>query len=418
MRSRPETICMLIYGYYPAYSGGSENQCPLQSRELVRRGYRCLVLTARISKALPKYEMDNGTEIVRLTIMQPVVDSILRIKNRISRNATDLNLEQSHEKKRQIDENPGTAFAHIAQWLNASLFLLGASLYLFRQRHSIDILHTHVASWNAGFSGWIGNFLGIPVLCKAAYLPAFHEYENSVPFSEKWRQWRKRIIYIALTKEMANDIASNGIPRDKIHIIPNGVSIPQDIAPVETNHLVLYVGNFTQGAAHKGFDILIEAWARVHRELPEACLVIAGRGDSDIWREMAAVSGCGNSIRFEGHVSDMASCYRQAALFVLPSRGEGISNALLEANSHGIPAVASDIPGNREIIVHEQTGLLVPVGDTEAFAESVLRLLLDVESRTRMGQAARNCIVERYSIERVVDRLCDLYGSTTFNSNP
>jgi glycosyltransferase involved in cell wall biosynthesis len=402
---------MLIYGYYPVCSGGTENQCRLQSHELVRRGYRCCVLTARISKSLPKYEMDSGTNIVRLTIMQPVVDSLRCIKNRISRNASGLNPERSYEKKRQIDENRGTSLARVVQWLNASLYLLGASVYLFRQRHAIDIIHTHVASWNAGFVGWIGNLLGIPVLCKAAYLPAFHEYEHSVLFSEKWRQWRKYIRYIALTKEMADDIAGNGVPWEMIHTIPNGVSIPDDIAPVETNRSVLYVGNFTQGAPHKGFDILIEAWARVHRELPWACLVIAGGGDSRRWREMATVLGCGDSIRFAGHISEMAACYLQAGLFVLPSRGEGISNALLEANSFGIPAVASDIPGNREVIVHERTGLLVPVNDAKTLSESIVRLLQDDGSRKQMGEAARNRIIENHSIGSVVNSVCDLYAS-------
>lgn len=404
---------MLIYGYYPACSGGAENQCRLQSHELVRRGYRCFVLTTRISKSLPEYEMDSGAQIVRLTIMQPFVDILLRIKNRISRNASGANPERNHEKKQQIDENPDTPYSWIVQWLNALLFLLGASMYLFRQRHSIDIIHTHVASWNAGFAGWIGSLLGIPVLCKAAYLPAFHEYKYSIPFSDKWRQWRKRIRYIALTREMADDIAGNGVPRDRIHIIPNGVCIPDDIAPVETNHLVLYGGNFTQGAAHKGFDILIEAWGRVHRQLPGACLVIAGGGNHGAWRNMAEALGCADSIRFEGHVSDMASCYRQAALFVLPSRGEGISNALLEANSFGIPAVASDIPGNREVIVHERTGLLVPVNDAKTLAESIVRLLRDDGSRKQMGQAARNRIINQYSIATIVDRILDVYAAMT-----
>ena len=208
---------------------------------------------------------------------------------------------------------------------------------------------------------------------------------------------------------MADDLALNGVPREMIHIIPNGVSIPDDIAPVETNRSVLYVGNFTQGVAHKGFDILIEAWAKVHGKLPWASLIIAGGGDSRHWREMATILGCGDSIRFAGHILDMSSCYLQAGLFVLPSRGEGISNALLEANSFGIPAVASDIPGNREVIIHEQTGLLVPVNDAKALAESIVRLLRDDGSRKHMGQVARSRIIENYSIENVVNRVCALY---------
>jgi glycosyltransferase involved in cell wall biosynthesis len=298
----------------------------------------------------------------------------------------------------------------IVQWFNSTFYLFGAFIYLLRNRNTIDIIHTHIAGWNAGFAGWIGNLLGIPVLCKAAYLPAFHEFNRSVPFSETWRSWRRRISYIALTQEMAEDIVINGVPRERIHVIPNGVTISHDITPVDTNAPALYVGNFSQGPAHKGFDVLINAWDIVHRVLPEARLVIAGGGDSKPWQALATTLKCGESIRFAGHVSEMDSCYRQAALLVLPSREEGISNALLEAQSFGIPAVASDIPGNREIIVHGQTGLLVPVDDVEAFADAILKLIQDAGLRRHMGQAAKERIIEKFSIASVVDRICEVYS--------
>ena len=408
MNNRPKVVCMLTYGYWPACSGGAENQCRLQSHELSRRGHRCIVLTALIKRSLPRHEKDGDCDVVRICVAQPAIDTLLNLrttslqKNTSSRNAGE-------PERAQLIENRGSRYATMVQWLNAAMFILGASIYLFRQRKVIDIIHTHVASWNAGFAGWIGSLLGIPVLCKAAYLPAFHEYKHSVPFSEKWCQWRKRIRYIALTAEMANDLAFNGIPREMIHIIPNGVSIPDDIATVETNRSVLYVGNFTQGVAHKGFDILIEAWAIVHRELPNAHLVIAGSGDSGPWQDMAAKMNCEKSITFAGHISNMAACYRQAALLVLPSRAEGISNALLEASSFGIPAVASDIPGNREVIVPGQTGLIVPLSNAWAFADAIKRLLLDNGLRKKMGRAARQRIITHFSIASVANKICKIY---------
>ena len=263
--------------------------------------------------------------------------------------------------------------------------------------------------WNAGFAGWIGNLLGIPVLCKAAYLPAFHEFGKSIPLSETWHRWRKRIRFIALTRDMAEDIVRNGVPPEQIHVIPNGVTITGDSVSVDTNDFVLCVANFTQGSAHKGFDVLIKAWAKVHSALPNACLRIAGGGDSEPWQSMARALKCNKSIQFMGHISDVTDCYRQSAIFVLPSREEGISNALLEAQSLGIPAVASDIPGNREIIVHQETGLLVPVGDEDAFAEGIVKLIEDVKLRKKMGQAARERITKEFSIASVVDRLCEIY---------
>lgn len=410
------TICMMIYSYFPAFTGGAEKQCRLQSQELVRRGYRCLVLTARSKHQLPKFEIDVGCEIVRLAVVQPLVDALLCLKTLVSKTIPGGNFKGKCEESSQIIENQDNPYAGIVQWLNSTFYLFGAAIYLLRNRNAINIIHTHIAGWNAGFAGWIGNLLKIPVLCKAAYLPAFHEFNRSVPFSETWRSWRRRIRYIALTQEMAEDIEINGVPRERIHVIPNGVTISDDVTPVDSNRPVLYVGNFSQGPAHKGFDVLIKAWSKVHEVLPDAHLVIAGGGDSKPWQVLASALNCGESIRFAGHVSDMASCYRQAALFVLPSREEGISNALLEAQSFGIPAVASDIPGNRVIIVHGQTGLLVPVGGIEAFADAILKLIRDAGLRKAMGTAARKRIVEKFSIESVVDRTCEVYSLMTGQS--
>ena len=400
----------MIYNYFPAFTGGAEKQCRLQSQELVRRGYQCIVLTARTTSSLSAYEIDGGCEVVRLRVVQPLVDALLRFKARISGKRSDRSINNGQYDKQQIIENQNTPYSSIVQWLNNAFYIIGTTIYLFRHKNEIDIIHTHIASWNAGFAGWIGNLLGIPVLCKAAYLPAFHEFNRSVPFSETWRRWRRRIRFIALTQDMAEDIVLNEVPPEQVHVIPNGVTITGDSTSVDANHFVLCVANFSQGSAHKGFDVLIKAWEKVHRVLPNACLRIAGGGDSEPWRAMATALKCNKSIQFMGHISDVTDCYRQAAIFVLSSREEGISNALLEAQSCGIPAVAADIPGNREIIIHQETGLLVPVGDVDAFADAILTFVQDAELRKAMGETARKRIIENFSIASVVDRTCEVYS--------
>ena len=80
--------------------------------------------------------------------------------------------------------------------------------------------------------------------------------------------------------------------------------------------------------------------------------------------------------------------YREAAVFVLPSRYEGMPLALLEAQALGVPAVAFDCPTGPAEIIGADTGILVPLGDTQALADALLRLLADAPLRLRMGQAA------------------------------
>ncbi|MCI5210914.1 MAG: glycosyltransferase family 1 protein [Candidatus Electrothrix sp. ATG2] len=173
--------------------------------------------------------------------------------------------------------------------------------------------------------------------------------------------------------------------------------------------MVLYIGNLSQGAKHKSFDILLKAWAEVCAENEDILLSIAGGGDVRPWKQMASDLGCGESVRFEGHVKDISRLLAKAALFVLPSRGEGISNALLEAQSCGIPAVVTDIPGNTEVVLHGETGIVVPVDDVSGLSEAILKLMADDDTRERMGAKARQHIIEKYSIRSVVDRVCNVY---------
>jgi len=412
MMTNKKTVCMLVYTYFPNATGGAEKQCRLQAHELSRRGYGCLVLTARSRSSLAKREIDNKTAIIRLFTAQPLVDALVRLKHHFFGKGRP-QATVSNSIHTQKATKPVGGAAAIVQWLNTFCFMLGAGLFLFKNRAAIHVIHTHIASWNAGFCGWIGRKAGIPVVCKASYLPAFDDFSRSIPFHGKWLQWRKRITYIALTREMADDIAGHGVPIERIHVIPNGVFVPAKIAPVEINSQVLYVGNFSQGSGHKGFDVLINAWALVYKQIPHARLVIAGSGNATPWKVLAEELGCEESIQFAGHVSDISRLYLSSGLFVLPSRGEGISNALLEAQSHGIPAVVSDIPGNREVVVHEKSGLIAPVDDVSAVAEAIARLVRDPELRKRMGDEARARISEHFSIASVVDRQCNVYEMLT-----
>ena len=409
MVSQKKTVCMLIYNYYPSSTGGAEKQCRLQAHELVRTGDKCIILTARVNSGLRSKESDFGCDVVRVPVVQPLVDLILTLKNGKS---AHLEIPTELTKKTQIDKKASEQsdfFAMSVQWLNILTFMIGAFFYLCRHRKQIDLIHTHVASWNAGFTCWVGKLLKIPTLCKAAYLPAFHDFSDFIPFAKKWRKWRVKISYIALLPEMAENLYEQGVPKNKIHIIPNGVSVPDSLSIVSDNSSVLYVGNFTQGSAHKGFDVLLKAWSIVCREIPDAHLLIAGSGDKTPWAQMAKGLGCYENIEFLGHVHDMESLYKRAALFVLPSRGEGISNALLEAQSYGIPCVVTDIPGNREVVVDQKTGFIVPINDDKQFSDAIVNLITNKDVRGSMGTAARENINKKFSIEKVVEQVKKIY---------
>ncbi|MDD8027456.1 MAG: glycosyltransferase family 4 protein [Acidobacteriota bacterium] len=103
-------------------------------------------------------------------------------------------------------------------------------------------------------------------------------------------------------------------------------------------------------------------------------------------------------------------------VFVLPSLWEGLPLVLIEAASLGKPIVATDIGGSREILSHEETGLLVPPGDSAALAGAVNRLLDDPDLAARLGARARETIPPRFRLARMVDEYAEIYGSLTGNT--
>ena len=97
-------------------------------------------------------------------------------------------------------------------------------------------------------------------------------------------------------------------------------------------------------------------------------------------------------------------------MFAFPSRFEGLCLAVIEAQAAGVPVVATPVGGIRETVVDGETGLIVPVGDPAALAAAVCRLLEDRELAARLAAEARRRVLERFSVEKMVERTIALYG--------
>lgn len=402
MTARPPSVCMLVFSYPPESTGGAEQQCRLQARELVRLGHDCLVLTTRRHRATPRSEQGEGGEILRIRTVEAWLE-IFRRSKLLSAPAPAGAQPQTTGASRP------SFSARAVRGLNALLFILGAGTVLFHRRRRIEVIHAHGADWHAGFAGWIGHLLSISVVCKGANVPAFPDL-TGIPFARLWAAWRTRIHFIALTEAMRDDLMAKGVPADRIDVLPNGVELPAEAADPGKSALVLHAANYTQPAWNKAFDVLYATWPLVARTCPQARLAAAGAGDVARWeRELAAANARG-TVDFIGYRTDLADWIRRAAVFVLPSRHEGISNALLEAQSAGVPAVVSDIPGNRAVVVDGETGLVVPAGDAEALAHALIRLLSDLDLRRRLGAAARRRMETEFGIAAVARQLSNLYG--------
>jgi glycosyltransferase involved in cell wall biosynthesis len=206
---------------------------------------------------------------------------------------------------------------------------------------------------------------------------------------KKW-SYPKADAIIANSYGVAEDLARVlGLPKQKIHVIYNptynGSILERAKEPVEhpwfqpgEPPVVLSVGRLT--SYQKDYGTLLRAFAQVRKEL-ECHLVLLGEGEERKKLEaLAKTLGIREYIDFPGFVENPYKYMARASVFVLSSRSEGLPNVLIEALVCGVPAVSTDCPsGPREILLDGLGGLLVPVGDVEAMANAIKRLLKDRE---------------------------------------
>lgn len=171
---------------------------------------------------------------------------------------------------------------------------------------------------------------------------------------------------------------------------------------------VLIVGRMAAAERYKGHDRLLAIWRDVVAAVPSARLVIAGDGDDRARLEtVARDAGLGDRVQFTGFVSRQAleSLYANAALFAMPSRGEGFGLVYLEAMAHQLACVGSTLDAAGEIVVDGETGVLVDPDDTSAVARAVVDLLRDESRRRAMGCAGRRRVEARFTFDRFRARL-------------
>ncbi len=164
----------------------------------------------------------------------------------------------------------------------------------------------------------------------------------------------------------------------------------------------------------KGFDILIEAFARASARHPDWSLVIAGEGPlAGSLREQADRTSCADRIVFAGLVRKPEELLAHSEIFALSSRLEGFPNALVEAMACGCCVIATDCPsGPAEIITDDVDGVLVPVGNVEAFQASLEAMMASGADRRRLGAAAA-VSAERFRAEGIAEQWIRLLRSVS-----
>ena len=199
----------------------------------------------------------------------------------------------------------------------------------------------------------------------------------------------RRVPMIAVSPSTRDDLVARGVRPESITVIPNGLDHTRySPGASEPGPLILSLGRVEP---YKRIDLLVDAMPRILAAVPAARFVIVGRGDAvpALERQVARL-GLGRAVELRGFVDEdeKVALYRAARVFVNPSEKEGWGLTILEANACGVPAIASDVPGLRDSVRHERTGLLVPYGDLEAWTAAIIRILREPETWGRLRQGA------------------------------
>lgn len=365
----------MVIGQFSPVVGGAEVQAGRLASELIRRGQDARILTGRWSHAWPAEEEIEGAPVKRIGALRPWLGL------------------------------PGLR-RHSYRW-----FVRGLRRELIALGRQVDIVHAHQILEPAVAAVRASRVTGVPVIAKMSGSGMAGDLDGLRRRSGEpaWRELCAGLArFVAVSESAAAAAVAAGFPSERVRRIPNG-------APAALWRKESYDGSrrlvcVARCRPVKGLDVLIRAFGRLAAERGELALDLVGGGpERKALEALARGLGLSERVTFHGDVPDPTPFLRQADVFVLPSRAEGFSNALLEAMAAGLPCVATAVGGATEVITHGDTGLLVRPEDPAALEDAVGRALDDAGLRERMGRRARRRVEEDYSIASVADRYEALY---------
>jgi glycosyltransferase involved in cell wall biosynthesis len=233
----------------------------------------------------------------------------------------------------------------------------------------------------------------------------------------RWK-YRQIDVFIAASHGIARILEIDRVPPDRIVVVHDGVNVDWiDRQPAVDAHAAFWlpkgaplVGNVAALVAHKGQRHFVAAAARVIREVPDVRFLIVGEGDlrEPLERQIREL-GLERHVFLTGFRDDAVGLQKSFDVFVMSSVTEGLGSAMLDAMACARPVVASRTGGIPEAIEHGSTGLLVPPQDEPALARAIVEVLGDADLGRRIGAAARERIVNDFSVERMVAKTLAVY---------
>ena len=259
-----------------------------------------------------------------------------------------------------------------------------------------------------------GRAVGRPVVLRSGYLRALLRYYQGASLRERFGIWRREFaLYRAAGCAMVTTHSDAaylrrwyGLPAAKVHVAPNFVPVDifQPHPEIEPEPgLIGFVGRI--GGRQKNLPALVKAVAGLASDLGSRLLLIGPVGQDARSREViAAIHELGLPVELAGVVSykQLPLALARCQIFALPSLSEGHPKALLEAMACGLAVVGVDAPGVRDVITHQQNGLLAADPSPQAIGAALATLLKDAALRRRLGEEARRYILANFTLEHTL----------------
>ena len=276
----------------------------------------------------------------------------------------------------------------------------------------VDVLHAHSAK---------GGMLG-RIAARMAQVPVSIYSPHAYPFlgaglSKPIYYLLERIAttftdyVMAVSNEETKLAIQMGIPPEKVYTVYNAVSVPPKASSEQEEPSSFFtIGTAAAMRSQKDPLTFIDAAALALKKIPNLQFIYCGTGQLERQVEQRIrFHHMEEKIKTKGEIHDVLESMRSWNIFVLSSTYEGLPYSVLEAMSLGLPVVATDVQGTRELVVHDETGLLIPPGDTQALADAIVELAMSPDKAAKMGEMGRKRISSFFNTDEQFAKLYDMY---------
>ena len=287
-------------------------------------------------------------------------------------------------------------------------------LYNLLRQERPTVLHTH--GWATACEGLLAARLArVPLVVHGEHGTLETRRRNVLVQRWVWGQ-ASRVLSVSsrLSERMAREI---GFPTDRIQVIRNGVDTnrfnpgrrPAARATFGLGADQVVLGTAGRLVPVKDQATLLRAWAILRSRGHAFTGLVAGNGPLEFQLTRLARSLGLDNVHFLGNRPDVEQVLATMDVFILSSEAEGLSNTIQEAMATGLPVVATQVGGADELVVEDETGLLVPAKNPEVLANAIERLMADTSLRVRMAEAGRRRATQVMALARMVREYVQVY---------